>query len=132
MFVAHPKPLATSGNQKCTGAAPIFTMEDTPIRIADAWGTAIKGVIDVYINKSPIKRREEAKAWVRKYFKAASAENFLDLVIIGMKDSKFSSSPTQTPNQVELEMVIKVPVVSEAAKSNEERLIFNRKGDDHS
>ena len=33
ILVNQSRPLATSGNQKCTGAAPIFTMEATPIRM---------------------------------------------------------------------------------------------------
>jgi hypothetical protein len=91
MFVTHPKPLATSGNQKCTGAAPIFTMEETPIKMVDDCGSNLNVSADVYLIKSPIKRIEEAKAWVRKYFKAASAENLLDLDIMGINDSKFNS-----------------------------------------
>jgi hypothetical protein len=129
MFVAHPKPIATSGNQKCTGADPIFTMEDTPIKIVDVWGINLTASADVYLIKIPISIIEEAKAWVKKYFKAASAENLLDLDIIGINDSKFNSKPTQTPNQVELVTVIKVPVAKETEKRSEERFIFNRKGD---
>jgi hypothetical protein len=86
-------------------------------------------LVEGYLESSPIRRTEEAKAWVRKYFRAASAENLLDLVIKGMNDSRFNSNPIQTPNQVELVMVIKVPIVREKIKSNEEIFIFNRKGD---
>lgn len=53
----------------------------------------------------------EAKAWVKKYFKAASVENWLFLLDIrGIKDKRLISNPIQAPNQVEAEMVIKVPI----------------------
>ena len=55
-------------------------------------------------------KRAEPRAWIRKYFKAASEEyvSYLD-VRRGTNEIRFSSSPSQQPNQDELEIVIKIP-----------------------
>ena len=57
----------------------------------------------------------EPRAWTRKYFRAASEEYELCLEeIIGIKDSKLSSSPIHLPNQELDEMAIIRPMISEA------------------
>lgn len=53
---------------------------------------------------------DEPKAWIKKYFKAASEEYWLFLEeMSGIKDKRFSSSPIQAPNQEEDEMERRVP-----------------------
>jgi hypothetical protein len=60
----------------------------------------------------PKRRIAEASACVKKYFKAASVENWLFLLDIrGMKDKRLISSPIQAPSQVEAEIVISVPII---------------------
>lgn len=58
------------------------------------------------------KRRDEANAWIRKYFKEASVDIKLFCSIIrGINDNKLISSPIHTPNQELDEIVIKVPKI---------------------
>jgi hypothetical protein len=58
-------------------------------------------------------RIDEAKAWVKKYFKEASEENKLFVLIIkGIKDNKLISRPIQAPNHEEEETVNKVPLIN--------------------
>lgn len=64
-----------------------------------------------------IKRKMDAKAWVRKYFKAASEDIIFLLAIKGIKDNKLTSSPTQAPNQEEEETEIRVPKIKVEIKS---------------
>lgn len=53
---------------------------------------------------------EEPKAWIKKYFSAASDEYWLFFKeIIGINDIKLSSSPIQIPNQEEEEIDKVVP-----------------------
>jgi len=53
---------------------------------------------------------EDPKAWIKKYFKAASEEYWLFFVEIrGIKDNRLSSSPIQAPNQEEEEAASTVP-----------------------
>ena len=57
------------------------------------------------------KRVAEAKAWVKKYFKAASDDKVLLLLIInGINDNKLISSPIQALNHELDEMEIRVPL----------------------
>ena len=42
----------------------------------------------------------DPRAWIKKYFRAASDEYWLSFIEIrGIKERRFSSSPIQTPNQ---------------------------------
>jgi len=53
---------------------------------------------------------DDPSAWIRKYFKADSEEYRLFLEEIkGINDKRFSSSPTQAPNQEEEEIDKVVP-----------------------
>lgn len=53
---------------------------------------------------------DEAEAWIRKYFMAASEERvFLLLIIRGTKESIFNSKPIQAVNQFVDEIEIEVP-----------------------
>lgn len=48
---------------------------------------------------------EDPRAWIRKYFKAASEDDDDNLVDIrGINDIKFSSNPIQAPNHEEEEI----------------------------
>jgi len=61
-------------------------------------------------NKIENKKIEEARAWVKKYFKEASEENkFLLSFIKGIKDNKLISNPIHILNQDVEEIEIKVP-----------------------
>jgi len=52
---------------------------------------------------------EEAKAWVKKYFKEASVDNwFFELIIKGIKDNKLISNPIQALNHELEEIEIRV------------------------
>lgn len=54
---------------------------------------------------------EEPKAWIRKYLRADSEEYWLFLdEIKGINDNKFSSRPTQAPNQEDEEIDNTVPI----------------------
>lgn len=55
----------------------------------------------------------EAKAWVKKYLRAASEVNKLFVFIIkGIKDNKLISKPIQILNQEEDEILIIVPKIN--------------------
>lgn len=55
-------------------------------------------------------KREEANAWVRKYFNDASVDiKLFKSIIKGIKDNKLISNPNQIPNQEFDEIEIKVP-----------------------
>ena len=54
---------------------------------------------------------DEPKAWIRKYFKATSEVEEESLEEIkGINDIKFSSRPTQAPNQEEEEIERREPL----------------------
>jgi len=64
------------------------------------------------INKIiPNNKIEEAKAWVKKYFKDASVDIKLSSLIKGIKDNKLISNPIHAPNQEFEEIVIKVLII---------------------
>lgn len=68
----------------------------------------------------------EAKAWVRKYFKADSVEYlFFLLIISGIKDNKFTSKPSQAINHEFAEIVIITEVINEIKKRIKEGWINN-------
>jgi len=100
---SHWSPSITLGNQKWKGAAPAFNNKAT-----------VKSVVarspDDIIKDADIIIIEEPKAWIKKYFKAASEEYWLFLEeISGINDKRLSSSPIQAPNQEEEEMESVVP-----------------------
>lgn len=57
---------------------------------------------------------EEAKAWVKKYFKLLSEviKFFLPSFIRGINESKLISNPIQAPNQELAEIVINDPKIN--------------------
>lgn len=60
----------------------------------------------------------EARAWIKKYLIAASERKGQSLVVIrGMKESRFNSSPNQAPNQ-EVEEIDNTVPVSKVEKNN--------------
>lgn len=65
------------------------------------------------IEENPlIKRIPDPKACGRKYLIIASDSWFgCDIIIIGIKDIKFSSNPAHIINQLLLEIVINVPTI---------------------
>lgn len=73
------------------------------------------------------KSKAEARAWTKKYFRAASAENWLLWVIKGIKDNKLISKPTQAPNQDVEEIAINDPIIKVDRKSIREGLNKIRK-----
>jgi len=112
MHWGQPIPCITEGNQKWTGAAPIFKRRALKITVL--------GSIEITNNLgAAAKIKADPKAWIRKYFRAASDEYKFDFdVMRGMKESRFSSSPSQAVNHEEEEKAIKVPVRRESINNN--------------
>lgn len=75
------------------------------------------------ISKSSI---EEAKAWTRKYFKAASEANWVILCIKGINESKLISRPTQQPIQLVDEITTNVPTNKVTQNNNREGFLIIR------
>lgn len=93
----------TWGNQKWKGAAPSFSKRDERISKKEKLVKRRKKELAII-------RVADPRAWIKKYFKAASDKNELIFIeIIGMKASRFNSSPNQAPNQDEDEIEIKTP-----------------------
>lgn len=60
------------------------------------------------------KKMEEARAWIKKYFRDDSEENkFFVPIIKGIKDNKLISNPIHILNQEEEEIEIRVPKIIE-------------------
>ena len=92
------------GNQKWKGAAPNFNNSAETIRIEETSA-------ENNINEPLIIMKEDPKAWIKKYFKAASEEYRLFIVKIkGIKDIRLSSNPTQAINHDGAEMAIIAPI----------------------
>lgn len=94
----HVNPSITLGNQKWKGAAPVFIIRADIIIIVDddvSLLTASLIILDfIAIIKIETSNTEEAKACVRKYFIAASADIRLLLAVIrGINASRLISSP---------------------------------------
>lgn len=99
----HWSPSITLGNQKWKGAAPALSRRATVNKVVASSPEDI-------IKEADMIMIDEPKAWIKKYFKAASEEYWLFLEeISGIKDKRFSSSPIQAPNQEEDEMERRVP-----------------------
>lgn len=125
-------PLITLGNQKWKGAAPNFNIKaDTniiviiPLFIISFMYSVIDTIID-------INRTEEARAWVRKYFSAASVDIKLFLAVIrGINASKLISNPIQalshevddTDKIVPLIIIVKNMIFDELLKIKKKRII---------
>ena len=98
----------TLGNQKCSGAAPIFSSR-ARITIAGVKGRFVV----ICVISRPNRRRADPVAWAIKYLIAPSVSWwFEDEVINGMKDSRFNSSAIHTNNQWEEERATSVLVNS--------------------
>lgn len=106
----HIKPFITWGNQKWKGAAPNFNKSaEHSIEYAKFQLFNLNNTEKIII--------DDPRAWIKKYFKAASEEYWLFfLIIIGIKDIKFNSRPIQAPNQDTDLIEIKVPVSRVATK----------------
>lgn len=113
----HLNPSITLGNQKWNGAAPLFINIELQINIKTysfEFVFKVRGISKIKILNKKI---EEAKAWVKKYFREASEENkFFDLIIKGIKDNKLISNPIHILNQDEEEIVIVVPKIIDKTK----------------
>lgn len=96
----------TEGNQKWRGAAPTFK------RSANNIITCGKKE-EKKFNSAPTNNMAEPRACVKKYFRVASEDKifFLFVSIIGIKDNKLSSNPTQAVTQLGEEVVIKIPKI---------------------
>ena len=101
-------PCMMGGNQKCTGAAPIFRNRAPRIR---RLGLVEKTHVDVAL----VRIITEPRAWIRKYLRAASDEYELNLdEMMGMNDSRFNSRPSQLVNQEFDDVAIIIPRVSDS------------------
>lgn len=110
----HGNPCITGISQKCKGAAPIFNKRDNKIIIL-----GIDCIINIEV--APAIRTVDLRAWMRKYFKAASEENeFFFERIKGINDITFNSNPIQLVNQVGEEDAIITPRIRVNKKSKVE------------
>lgn len=101
----HPSPSATIGNHIWKGAAPILINKAIDNKYCE-------NITPVVIVEDANRIMAEASAWVRKYFRLASDENWLvSEEIRGIKDNRFSSRPIHTVNQEEEETAIIIPNV---------------------
>lgn len=109
-------PSITPGNQKWKGEAPIFKNKvELIINILYIFNDFIwKSIFVKYINMIIEKRSiAEASAWVKKYFKAASVDIKLFILIIkGINDNKLISSPIQALIQEFAEIVVRDPLIN--------------------
>lgn len=114
MVWSHDKPSITWGNQKWKGAAPNLSKR------------AIRIIIEVKVDICIIKHLEriirvDARAWIKKYFRAASEEyGFILVAIRGIKDIRLSSNPIQAPNQDVEDTERIVPIISVEKKNRED------------
>lgn len=100
---AQGRAFITLGNQKCPGGTPNL-MSKPKIVI---------NVPLVGVRVLPISRRVLPVAWDRKYLVAASASwCFVVAVMRGIKDKRFTSSPSQARNQEGAATAIRVPEIS--------------------
>lgn len=107
------KPSIISGNQKWNGAAPIF-VNRAELKINLKYNVKlmlyIKFIDIKIIDKSS---REEASAWVTKYFNEASdAIILLVFLIKGIMESRLISNPIHILIQEYEEIEIKVPIIN--------------------
>lgn len=114
------KPSIISGNQKWNGAAPILVKSAEFIKIIKIslkfWGINSNNKLIIIIENNKI---IDAKAWVIKYFNAASEESiFLLLEIRGIIASRFISRPIHILNQLNAEIEIKVPSIRKFMNKN--------------
>lgn len=107
MAWGHIIPSITCGNHKWKGAAPIFKIKASKIKIkAIFWNIIIKQLLMIII--------DDPRAWIRKYLIAASEIVFSGLdEIKGINDIKFNSKPTQAVNQDVEEIAMNEPVIKE-------------------
>lgn len=93
-------PSIISGNQKWNGAAPIFVNNAEFMIMISDWSKFEKICEFNEIKIILIKINIEAKAWVKKYFIAASVEYmFLYWEKRGIMEIKLISNPIHMPNQ---------------------------------
>ena len=99
-------PCITLGNHRWKGAAPIFINRADRIIISGVckWGEKIRATgVALTIIADP-------RAWIRKYFNAASEVYILVLdVMRGKKDNKFNSKPIQAINHEVEDVAITAP-----------------------
>ena len=106
-------PSITLGNQNWNGAVPLFiNKEDKIIILILLFSVLLNIKLFLYMNKIVENNKtEEAKAWVKKYFKEASLDIKLLSFIGGINDNKLISNPIQEPNQELAEIVIIVLII---------------------
>lgn len=99
----HWRPSITLGNQKWKGAAPDFSKRATV-------NNKVERSLNDIMKEADIITIDDPRAWIKKYFNAASEEYWLFLEEIkGIKDKRLSSSPIQAPNQEDDETERRVP-----------------------
>ena len=111
MFQVSPS--MTPGNQKWKGAAPLFNNRAEEINkflyLRRNWLFILS---KINIRMTANKNTDEANAWVKKYFKEASEDIKLFVLIIkGINDNKLISNPIHAPNQDVDETVTRVPLI---------------------
>lgn len=124
----HLNPSITSGNQKCTGAAPSFVNNAVFIIVVNEKFT--RGLINSSVVNNiitAVNKTRDAIACVIKYFIAASeAKIFFFSENSGITDSKLISNPIHIPIQEYEEIATNVPKTIEF--TNKILLILIKKG----
>lgn len=125
MHCLQLSPCIIGGSQKCRGAAPIFNRSLKRINTTGAVKCSIKSV-------TLVSKIIELKAWIKKYFSAASEENeFRFDRIKGIKDIVLSSSPSHLVNQVADETAIVIPKIKVVENNHEAGFIRRIKKRNH-
>lgn len=118
------RPSTTAGIHWWDGAAPLFSSS----LVVNISVTAV-GILTKLTEKMI---KIEAKAWIKKYFKADSVEYlFFFLMINGIKDKRLISNPSQAPIQEFAEIVITIELISDTIKIRVEGWINNEKRQGH-
>jgi len=103
----HINPSIVWGNQKWKGAAPNLSSREVVKMIENRCEENIRIDLAKIIKEDP-------KAWIKKYFRAASEEYRVFLEIIrGIKDKRFNSRPAQAPNHDDEEVANNIPLTRE-------------------
>ena len=118
MFQVNPS--ITPGNQKWNGAAPLFKSRAEEIkRFLYFKRNSLFILSKTNIKITANKNTEEASACVKKYFKEASDDIKLFVLIIkGINDNKLISNPIHAPSQDVDEIVTSVPLIRVIKNSN--------------
>ena len=114
--MVHLSIFIVMGNHQWHGVSPSFVVRLMRNRVVIRLFVRLISWRNMWVELDII-RIIEAAAWIRKYFVVASVSWFWeDMVIIGMKDRRFSSSPIHIKSQFLDDKEMEVPKMSVAVK----------------